>query len=188
MGSQITPEKTASLFLKFMPEMKDDVEQIFSNDNNVPLATLIEAKTGVKIAAKLVQIVSNEPQSLQKFYLNTKSFSEVVAKLNEQIQLDSKQLSQTFSSPDERHRDIAYQSTLKTLGSVYEQSLQMAFDEIKTTIYSYKDKSAEEKQSYTNQAEQKVFGQLYDQTIENASQLASAIYSVKMPERQNATG
>lgn len=183
-GEKLSPKRVAGMYMDFMPEIETSIDKVFTDESHVPLPTLTEASVGVKMVAKLTGTVGSQPEPLQELYLNKESISSLTGLLTNDITSKSQEVSKAITvhknmpPQDPFQQDIAYQSTLKTFGRIYEQSLQIAFTEISNTISSYKNKSNEEKRKYLAGIANEPHGQLYQKASGIAERITSAVYSI----------
>ncbi len=183
-NEKLEPRQVADMITGLMPEIDADIDKLFTEENNVPMPALTEASVGVNLFAKLNSTVGSEPQSLQKIYLNKESITSLTQKLIENITTQSKAVSgaikvhKNIPPQDPFQQDVAYQSTLKTVGRIYEQGLQMAYNQIKNDISIVAGKTNKEKQAYLEKIATNPEGQLYQKTSQIAAEISAVVFRV----------
>lgn len=181
-GVKITPRDAANTFLEFMPEMDLKTEDIFEEEQFVPLPVLKEAAIGSNIFSKLTNTVGKEHPKLQKWFLGDQDIIALASKLTAEAHKKAQDISSAITVhknmgvQDEKQKEIAYQSTLSTVGYIYETGLQMAFTEIKNEILRLQKATDEEKKAFINDIEKHEDGILQHNTLEKVDQVISAIY------------
>lgn len=179
----ITAQTAAELFVSCMPEIDLQAEEIFEQQDQIALPVLTEASVGAAISAKLIKCLQEYPELVKKLYLGKNSIPQVALAMSGDALNRSKDISsaitvhKNLTIQDSKHKDVAYQSTLKTIGSLYESSIEMAVAQINTKLLEVKTKDKAGREAYLAEIGKYQKGQLYDNVSKKVNALVSIVYT-----------
>ena len=181
--SPITAQTAAEIFVSCMPEIDLYADEIFEEQDFIALPVLTEAGVGAAISAKLIRCLQEYPELVKKLYLGQNSIPQVALAMSRDALSRAKDISSTITvhknltSQDSKHKDVAYQSTLKTIGSLYESSIEMAVAQIKTKLLEVKAQDKVGRDTYMAEIGKCQKGQLYENVSKKINALVSIVYT-----------
>lgn len=179
----ITVQTAAKIFVSCMPDIDLHIGEIFDNHDQIALPILTEASVGAAISAKLIKCLQEYPEPIKKLFLGQNSIPQIALAMSKDALIRSKEIASTITvhknltAQDSRHKEVAYQSTLKTIGSLYESSIEMAVTQINTKLYEVKTKDKKGRAAYMAEIEKHEKGQLYENVSKKINALVSIVYT-----------
>ena len=179
----IKAQTAAEIFVSCMPEIDMHADEIFEQKDQIALPVLTEASVGAAISAKLIKCLQEYPELIKKLYLGQNSIPQVALAMSKDAIARAKDISsaitvhKNLTIQDSKHKDVAYQSTLKTIGSLYESSIEMAVAQINTKLWEVKTKDKPGRQAYMAEIQKYQMGQLYDNVNKKINALVSIVYT-----------
>lgn len=186
----MTVKKAAEMFVAMMPAIDLETEEVFDQQDQIALPVLREASVGAAISAKLIKCLQEYPEPVKALYLGNKSIPDIALALTKDALSRSKEISSTITVhknltvQDSKHKEVAYQSTLKTLGSLYESSIEMASSQIKAKLIEVKSQGKDAQNAYIAMIQEFPQGQLYDNVEKKVNALVSIVYTQQAASKQ----
>ena len=183
----ITADTAAKVFIASMPEIELHPEEIFEQQDQITLPVLTEASVGAAISAKLIKSLQEYPEPIKRLYLGQNSIPQIALAMSKDALNRSREIVATITVhknlaiKDTNHKDVAYQSTLKTIGNLYESSIEMAATQINTKLLEVKARDKAGRADYMAEIGKHPKGQLYDNVTKKINSLVSIVYTQTQP-------